>query len=75
MLCFECFQRGQRTEAVGVCHHCSVAVCADHGAVIPAPVHMQAPLVKVVALPKRAQKFLCNVCRAALEQPRLEKSA
>ncbi|MGQ9663220.1 MAG: DUF2180 family protein [Kiritimatiellia bacterium] len=29
MICFECFQRGQRSEAVGVCHHCSVAVCAE----------------------------------------------
>jgi hypothetical protein len=36
---------------------------------------MRAPLVKVVTLPKRAQKFVCNVCRAALEQPRLERPA
>jgi hypothetical protein len=75
MICFECFQRGQRTEAVGLCHYCSAAVCADHGFVAPRPVYMQLPLVKLVSLPKPAQELLCNVCRAALEQPRMERSA
>lgn len=70
MICFECYRRGQHNEAVGICHHCSVAVCADHGSVIDRPVHMQLPLVKIVSLPKSAQELLCNVCRAALEQPR-----
>lgn len=75
MICFECFQRGQRSEAVGVCHHCSVAVCAEHGAVAARPVYMRLPLFKLVSLPKGAQELLCDVCRAALEQPRVERSA
>jgi hypothetical protein len=75
MICFECFRRGQRSEAVGICHHCSAAVCADHGFLLPKLLHMSVPLVKVVNLPKQAQELLCSVCRAALDQPRIETAA
>jgi hypothetical protein len=75
MICFECFHRGQRSEAVGVCHHCSVAVCADHSSVVSRPVYMRLPLVKVVSLPKGARELLCNVCRPALQQKRNKRPA
>lgn len=68
MICYECLRQGQQKQAVGICHHCGVAVCADHGSLVERPVHTRLPLVKVVSLPKRAQELLCHVCRAALEQ-------
>jgi hypothetical protein len=68
MICYGCFREGQQKEAVGICHFCGVAVCADHGSLVERPVHTRLPLVKVVRLPKRAQELLCRVCRAALAQ-------
>jgi hypothetical protein len=30
MYCYECSQDGSREEAIGLCHHCSVALCPHH---------------------------------------------
>ena len=30
MNCFECAKKHESVPAVGVCHHCGVALCLDH---------------------------------------------
>jgi hypothetical protein len=71
MQCFECFEMGIDKEAVGLCHHCSAALCADHASLVSDPVTAVYPLVKTVVLPKRARLLLCRTCKEAIEQPRL----
>jgi len=71
MHCYECSQTGGSREAVGLCHHCSAALCAEHIFAITDPMVAQAPLLKEVTLPKRARLLLCRTCKAALEQARL----
>jgi len=75
MRCFECFQAGKVSDSVGLCHHCSVALCAEHYHMISDPIIMHSPVVKEVALPKSARVMLCSTCSAALAQPNGEHAA
>ncbi len=68
MLCYECSQAGRNREAVGLCHHCSAALCADHASMVADPVTTTYPLLKTVVLPKKARLFLCDTCLQALRQ-------
>jgi hypothetical protein len=70
MHCYECLQNNVTREAVGLCHHCSAALCAEHTWVVDDPVTGGVPLVRTVVLPKPARLLLCGTCKAALEQPR-----
>ena len=72
MCCYECLQAGDRQEAVGICHHCSVGVCQRHSSVVTDPVTMTMLINRTVVLPKKARLLLCNICLAALEQDRTE---
>ena len=55
MHCYECLQNNVTREAIGLCHHCSAALCAEHICVIDDPVTGGVPLVRTVVLPKQAQ--------------------
>jgi len=68
MLCYECSKAGRSREAVGLCHHCSAALCADHASIVADPVTTTYPLLKTVVLPKKARLFLCGTCLGALQQ-------
>lgn len=68
---YECFETGVDKDAVGLCHHCSAALCADHAFVVSDPVTAVYPVVKTVVLPKRARLVLCSTCKEAIEQRRL----
>lgn len=68
MVCYECFMRGQRRDAIGLCHHCSVAVCAEHAEVVAVPITEKVLLVKEIVLPQQARRLFCKICRAAIEQ-------
>jgi hypothetical protein len=68
MHCYECSKDGRKGEAVGLCHHCSAALCADHACVVTDPVTMTYPVFRTVALPKKARLFLCSTCLGAFEQ-------
>jgi hypothetical protein len=68
MLCYECLESGGQHDAIGLCHHCSIALCEDHGRVIADPVTKILPLMREVALPKSARLLLCSTCLAAIEQ-------
>lgn len=70
MHCYECLQNNVTREAIGLCHHCSAALCAEHICVIDDPVTGGVPLVRTVVLPMHARLLLCGTCKAALEQPR-----
>jgi hypothetical protein len=68
MMCYECFRKGIRREAVGLCHHCSAALCEEHAAAISRPVTRNAPISKVILMPLPARELLCPVCLPALTQ-------
>jgi hypothetical protein len=68
MLCYECSKAGTNREAVGLCHHCSAALCTDHACVIKDPVTTTYPLARTVVLPRRARQLLCATCLDALQQ-------
>ena len=70
MYCYECSQADTRGEAIGICHHCSVALCQEHASMIADPVTMTALINRTVVLPKKARLLLCSTCLAALQQDR-----
>jgi hypothetical protein len=72
MCCYECSQTGNRREAMGICHHCSVGVCQQHASLISDPVTMTQFISRTIVLPMRARLLLCHVCLAALEQNRTD---
>ena len=71
MRCYECSQGEKVRDAVGPCHHCSVALCAEHAFMILDPVLGHAPMVKEIILPKSARMLMCGTCKAAMAQPHL----
>jgi hypothetical protein len=73
MHCYECLQAGVTRDAIGLCHHCSAALCTEHAFVVADPVTTIYPLMKTVVLPKRARLLLCGTCKAALEQTRSDE--
>ena len=68
MICFECAKSGTSREAVGLCHHCSAALCSEHARTVDDPVTATCAISKTVVLPKHARLILCETCRAALLQ-------
>jgi hypothetical protein len=72
MLCYECSKAGRNREAVGLCHHCSAALCADHACIVADPVTTTYPFFGTVVGPKTARLFLCGTCLQALGQTRAE---
>ncbi|MGO9274085.1 MAG: DUF2180 family protein [Terriglobia bacterium] len=68
MLCYECSKVGRNREAVGLCHHCSAGLCADHACVTVDPVTTTYPLCRTVVLPQKARQLLCATCLRALQQ-------
>jgi len=75
MRCYECFQSGRNSEAVGICHHCSAALCSNHARVATDPVSISYPVAMTIVLPLRARLILCDTCFAALYQkPELAKA-
>ncbi len=75
MRCYECLHADTSRDAVGLCHHCSAALCADHACVVADPITDIRPLMREVVLPKQARLLLCGICKAALEQPRFSRAA
>lgn len=76
MRCYDCSVQGHRVEAIGVCHHCSVGLCAEHGTLVSDPILVNEPVARVVALPKKARELLCRTCLDALGQRhRMEEQA
>jgi hypothetical protein len=70
MSCYECSKIGRNQDAVGLCHHCSAALCREHVRIVADPVTTRYPISKTVTLPLRARLLLCETCLAALEQTR-----
>lgn len=68
MICYECAKSGKRSEAVGLCHHCSAALCSDHAIAIDDAVTALDAVCKAVVLPKHARLILCATCQLALAQ-------
>ena len=76
MRCYEC-STGKTSEvrdAVGICHHCSAGLCAEHALMIEDPVITHVAIGKEVILPKVARLLLCRTCKTALEQQPVENA-
>lgn len=71
MFCYECSQSGTRVEAIGLCHHCSVGLCQEHGFIIADPITATALVNRTVVLKKKARLLLCGTCLAALQQQKI----
>ena len=63
MFCYECCNDGQTREAVGLCHHCSAALCANHAHIVDDPVTANRPLNRI-GYPRTtlAQYFAKHAC-------------
>lgn len=72
MQCYDCSKRGVQREAVGLCHHCSAGLCAEHAIATDEPV-LALSINRTVVLPLHSRKPLCALCTEALEQPRVER--
>lgn len=72
MKCYECARAGERQDAIGICHHCSVGVCNEHASVVADPITMNLVINREVVLPLKARLLLCGVCLTALGQERTE---
>jgi hypothetical protein len=70
MVCYDCRLEGKRTEAVGICHHCSAALCWDHAHRLDESITMSYPVAATVELPLHARLILCGTCQSALGQTR-----
>jgi hypothetical protein len=68
MHCYECSKVGRKEDAVGLCHHCSAALCPEHARVVTDPVTASYPIAQTVVLPLHARLLLCETCLAALQQ-------
>ncbi len=70
MNCYECSQEKNDRVAIGLCHHCSAGICAKHAIEVSRNVTAGQIINFTWTLPVKARQMLCNVCKAALEQPR-----
>lgn len=68
MICYDCHQDGKTAEAIGVCHHCSIAVCPAHGAMYTHPTPAPEPAAKAASLPSHYRSLLCPHCLEAIKQ-------
>lgn len=68
MECYQCLQSGINRNAVGLCHHCSAALCSDHIFAVEEPLMVKHGMVPPTVFPKRARLMLCSTCRIALGQ-------
>jgi hypothetical protein len=71
MNCYECDQHNIERAAVARCQNCSAGLCREHALVKSRDVTTHALLNRIVTLPIEAREMLCQVCKRALEQPRL----
>jgi hypothetical protein len=80
MRCYECESQGTPHPAVGICHNCSIGLCARHGARVKTLVshHTGKAFAAGVSdreLPEEAERFLCPSCAGAARPRALRKSA
>jgi len=65
MECFDCAAVDRQRPAVGICHDCGAAVCAEHARVVPRWLTRAAAINRVVQVEPPGRLVLCPVCEAA----------
>ena len=80
MMCYECERQGTARAAVGICHNCSIGLCAEHGVRVKTLVGQStgklfAAGVSDRELPEEAERFVCRSCARAVGYDRLRKTA
>lgn len=69
MNCYVCALIKRDRTAIGLCDRCSAGLCIDHAIDVTQTVTMGDPIVRVVELPLKARRLVCQVCKEAFEQP------
>jgi hypothetical protein len=72
MECYQCLQSGISREAIGLCHHCSAGLCAEHICAVEEPPMIKHLMVPATVFPKKARLMLCTTCKEALDQLQAE---
>ena len=80
MMCYECERERTVRAAVGICHNCSIGVCAEHGARVRYLVGHTTGRTFVAGisereLPEEAARFLCQACAYGVSQQGRKKAA
>jgi hypothetical protein len=80
MICYECERKGTVRSAAGICHNCSIGVCARHGLRVKTLVghttgRSFVPGISERELPEEAERFLCRSCADAVAHQHLRKVA
>jgi hypothetical protein len=68
MECYQCLQNGINRDAVGLCHHCSAALCSEHIFAVEEQLIVKHLMVPATMFSKKARLMLCGTCKIALEQ-------
>lgn len=68
MECYQCLQNGINRDAVGLCHHCSAALCSEHILAVEEPLMTKHVMAPATVFPKMARLMLCSTCKSALDQ-------
>jgi hypothetical protein len=58
MECYQCLQSGISREAIGLCHHCSAALCSEHICAVEEPLMIKHLMVPATVFPKKARLML-----------------
>jgi hypothetical protein len=72
MECYQCLQNGINRDAVGLCHHCSAALCSEHTCEVEDPITIKHATAPSTVLPRKARILLCATCKSALDQVRAD---
>lgn len=70
MNCYPCMLLNCERPAIGLCDQCSAGLCIDHAIDAGHIVTTVVPLGRIVELPLKARRLVCEICKQALEQPR-----
>ena len=68
MECYQCLQSGIFKESVGLCRHCSAALCLDHIFAVDEPIMVRHMMAPATVFSKKARLVLCITCKMALDQ-------
>ena len=71
MKCYECSKKGRNTDAVALCMVCGMGLCMDHA------IRENQPVIDIIdwgfgkeerRYPVDIPRFLCSLCKAAVDQ-------
>lgn len=65
MNCLDCQDSSTQAPAIGVCHQCGAAVCAEHVVVQSKRLSCLRAVARVVVIDRPVRRVLCRACAQA----------